>query len=113
MLLRAHARQTVLQADDGHSRARIRSIRRAGRGRCTDMAHEKFQNCIDACNDCVVACEHCATACLQEEDVKMMARCVELDRACATICAAAVRLMASGSEFALRRVRGDLPGLRR
>jgi hypothetical protein len=40
--------------------------------------------------------------CLHEQDVKMMARCIELDRSCATIRASAVRLMASGSEFAAR-----------
>jgi hypothetical protein len=66
------------------------------------MAHEKYQSCIDAFNDCMVACEHCATECLHEDDVKMMARCIELDRACAIICATAARSMASGSEFAGR-----------
>jgi uncharacterized protein DUF326 len=66
------------------------------------MAHEKYQSCIDACNDCMIACEHCATECLHEDDVKMMARCIELDRACAIICATAARSMASGSEFAGR-----------
>lgn len=44
------------------------------------MPQEKYQSCIDACNDCMVACEHCATECLYEQDVKMMARCIELDR---------------------------------
>ena len=38
------------------------------------MPHEKYQSCIDVCNDCMVACEHCATECLHEQDVKMMAR---------------------------------------
>src|SRR5690348_18407585 len=66
------------------------------------MPHEKYQSCISACNDCTVAWEHCATECLHEVDIKMMARCIELDRACATICAVAARLMASGSEFAPR-----------
>ena len=39
------------------------------------MPHEKYQSCIDVCNDCMAACEHCATECLHEQDVKMMARC--------------------------------------
>jgi hypothetical protein len=59
-----------------------------------------YQSCIDACNACAVECEHCASACLQEEEVKMMARCIGLDRDCARICFAAVGFMASGSEFA-------------
>lgn len=67
-----------------------------------DMPHQNYQSCIDACNNCTVACEHCATECLQEQDIKAMARCIELDRACATICATAARFMASGSEFARR-----------
>jgi len=66
------------------------------------MPLEKYQNSIDACNDCTVACELCATECLHEQDVKMTARCIELDRDCATICATAARLMASGSDFADR-----------
>lgn len=66
------------------------------------MSHEKYQHCIDACQACVVACEHCATACLHEDDVKMMARCIELDRSCADICSLAVREMARDSRLAER-----------
>ena len=47
------------------------------------MSHVKYQDCIEACNDCMAACEHCATACLHEENIKMMVRCIELDRSCA------------------------------
>ena len=64
------------------------------------MAHREHQSCIDACNACADACDHCATACLQEEDVKMMARCVALDIDCAAICRLAAGTMARGSEFA-------------
>ena len=64
------------------------------------MAHENFQECIDACDACAVACDHCATACLGEDDVKMMARCIALDMDCAQICRLASALMARGSEFA-------------
>jgi hypothetical protein len=46
------------------------------------------------------ACEHCATECLHEKDVKMMARCIELDRSCADICSFASREMARDSAFA-------------
>ncbi|MDO1449599.1 hypothetical protein Q0590_25200 [Rhodocytophaga aerolata] len=43
------------------------------------MTNEKYKECIDACLACGVACNECSTACLKEEDVKMMARCIELD----------------------------------
>jgi hypothetical protein len=64
------------------------------------MSHEKYASCIKACHECASECEHCASACLQEDDVKMMARCIALDRDCAKICYTAAGLMASGSEFA-------------
>jgi hypothetical protein len=49
--------------------------------------------------DCVVACETCAAACLNEDDVSMMARCIELDRDCSELCAEAVRLRLRDSEL--------------
>lgn len=63
------------------------------------MSHEKYQSCIKACDDCAVECEHCATACLEEDQVKMLARCIQRDRDCADICRLALTLMARGSEF--------------
>lgn len=65
------------------------------------MAHEKFQECIDACDACAATCDHCSVACLNEDDVKMMARCIALDMDCAQICRLASAYMARGSEFAL------------
>lgn len=59
-----------------------------------------FQSCIDACNACANACDHCAASCLQEEDVKMMARCIATDMDCAQVCRLAASLMARGSEHA-------------
>lgn len=41
----------------------------------------------------------CAVACLQEDDVKMMARCIALDVDCAAICQLAACAMARNSEF--------------
>lgn len=64
------------------------------------MSHSPFQTCIDACQACASACEHCAGACLQEDDVKMMARCIALDMDCAQICRMAAAYMARGSQFA-------------
>ncbi len=68
------------------------------------------QSLLDALNACIAACENCATACLQEQDVKMMARCISLDRDCADICAL-TRLGARSAPAA--RVRGNLQSLRR
>jgi len=64
------------------------------------MSHEKYEDCIEACHQCMAACEHCATACLHEENVKTLARCIDLDRSCADICSFAMREMARGSQFA-------------
>lgn len=62
--------------------------------------HTQNQPLLDALNACIAACEHCATACLHEDNVKMMARCVLLDRDCADVCALTARLVARGSEHA-------------
>lgn len=62
--------------------------------------HEKYASCIQACYACAAECNHCATACLQEDDAKMMARCIALDIDCAEICALAAAAMARGSEKA-------------
>lgn len=64
------------------------------------MAHEQFKSCIDACYACAATCDHCAASCLQEQDVKMMARCIALDIDCAEICRLAAGSMARGSELA-------------
>src|SRR5262245_23952248 len=72
--------------------------------------HNKYRNCIEACNQCAAACEHCASACLREDDAESMARCIELDHQCAIICRVAAGFMASASEFAsdLCRVCGEI-----
>jgi len=62
--------------------------------------HQQHETCIKACNDCADACDMCASACLQEDDVKMMARCIALDIDCAQLCRAAAAMMARGSEAA-------------
>ena len=63
------------------------------------MSHEKYAACIDACYDCAKECDHCATACLKEDDVKMMAKCIETDMYCADICRTAATFMARGDMF--------------
>ena len=64
------------------------------------MLNDQFQSCIQACSNCAIVCETCAAACLREDDVKMMARCIELDRDCADLCALAAVLMARDSHYA-------------
>jgi hypothetical protein len=64
------------------------------------MNQQDFSSCIEACNDCAIACDNCAAACLQEQDVKMMARCIALDIDCAQLCRLAAGAMARGGEAA-------------
>ena len=64
------------------------------------MQNERFKACIEACYACAAACDNCSTACLQEDDVKMMARCIALDMDCAAICGAAAGFMARDSDRA-------------
>lgn len=59
-----------------------------------------YHRCLEACLECLVACEMCSDACLDEADVKMLARCIRLDRDCAEACAAAARVMARGGPLA-------------
>jgi Domain of Unknown Function (DUF326) len=40
----------------------------------------------------------CATSCLREQDVKMLERCIQLDRECASICYTASQIMSMDSE---------------
>lgn len=49
---------------------------------------------------CITACEACATACLNEENVKMMVRCIMLDRDCADICMLTAKFVARDSAHA-------------
>jgi hypothetical protein len=62
--------------------------------------HEKYQSCIQACYACALECNHCLIACLQENDVKMMARCIALDLDCAEMCTLAAGAMARDSQVA-------------
>lgn len=61
---------------------------------------EEFFECQQLCSDCATQCHQCAAACLQEDDVKMMARCIALDIECAEACSFAAAAMARGSEHA-------------
>ncbi|HYE53824.1 MAG TPA: four-helix bundle copper-binding protein [Chitinophagaceae bacterium] len=63
--------------------------------------YHEYKSCIDACLHCASICNHCASSCTQEDDVKMMARCIQFDMECAAICYAAAQLMSLGSERAM------------
>ena len=62
------------------------------------MAHEHHPQLIAALNNCAAECNHCFTACLDEHDVKMLAKCIKLDRDCADICMLTGSLISRGSE---------------
>lgn len=62
------------------------------------MSHVQNHGLLDALYNCAAECNHCATACLDEQDVKMLARCIKLDIDCADICSLTASLIARGSE---------------
>lgn len=47
---------------------------------------------------CVIECNKCMADCLNEEDVSMMARCIELNTDCAEICALTAGFLSRNSE---------------
>jgi len=62
--------------------------------------YHTYKTCIDACLQCAAICNHCASSCTQEEDIKMMAGCIQLDMECAAICYASAQLMSLSSSRA-------------
>lgn len=64
------------------------------------MEQNQLRSCIQACYDCAQACDKCSAACLQEGDVAMMARCIELDDECAAICRLSAQFMGRNSDHA-------------
>lgn len=61
------------------------------------MSHETNRTLINALYNCASECNHCFKACLEEDDVKMMIHCIELDRDCADICSLTASLIARDS----------------
>jgi hypothetical protein len=61
------------------------------------MNYHDYKDCIGACLKCAAICNHCSSSSLQEKDVTMMARCIQIDIECAAICYAAAQLMSVGS----------------
>ncbi len=65
------------------------------------MRLDHYKKCIEACLNSASLCHHCASSCLKEEDVKMMASCIQLDMECAALCYASAQLMSLGSAKAM------------
>ncbi len=59
---------------------------------------EKYRELINTLTNCIIACENCATSCLEEENVKKMKACIQLDRDCADVCSLAGRFLARESQ---------------
>ena len=47
----------------------------------------------------------CLDACLEEEDVKMLVKCIRLDRDCAKICRTTAEIVATHSSFTAQMVK--------
>lgn len=62
--------------------------------------HHENTELIKILLECTQTCDYCATACLNEQDAKMLVRCIKLDMECADICYEAVRLVGRQSEIA-------------
>ncbi|MET0637524.1 MAG: four-helix bundle copper-binding protein [Chitinophagaceae bacterium] len=62
------------------------------------MAQHKNKPLLDALNNCAAECNSCAISCLDENDVKMLVKCVKLDIDCAAICTLVAGLIARRSE---------------
>ncbi|WP_430788490.1 four-helix bundle copper-binding protein [Virgibacillus flavescens] len=64
------------------------------------MSHEQYQSVIKSLHECMETCNHCFDACLQEDNVKMMAECIRLDRECADMCGYLEQALVRNSPFA-------------
>jgi hypothetical protein len=62
------------------------------------MSHGNHQQIISELNNCAAECNHCANACLDEQDVKMLSKCIKLDIDCAEICTLTASLLSRDSE---------------
>ncbi len=62
--------------------------------------YHTYKNCIEACLKCAAICNHSASSCTQEEDIKMMAKCIQIDMECSAACCAGAQLMSLGSNQA-------------
>lgn len=57
---------------------------------------EEKRELIRVMGECVNTCNHCFSACLKEDDVKMMAACIKLDKECAEVCSFTILMLHNG-----------------
>lgn len=50
------------------------------------MTTKTMEPLLNTVLECQKTCNNCFYACLKEDDVKMMAECIRLDRECADLC---------------------------
>src|SRR5713101_5579635 len=68
-------------------------------------ARAEYSAVMDALEACIRACNSCAASCLQEDDVKMLARCIKLDFDCAAVCSLTLQYASGSSEFVKQATR--------
>lgn len=56
------------------------------------MRNEKI---IKALQSCINHCNHCADACLNEDNVKHMVDCIQMDRICSDVCTTLANTLAT------------------
>lgn len=61
--------------------------------------NSQYKELLSVLHDCAASCNHCFDACLGEEDVKMMAACIRLDRECADMCSYLEQAIMRNSPF--------------
>lgn len=50
------------------------------------MSIVQHQETLQIIHECMTACNKCYDECLKEDNVKMMVKCIRLDRECADMC---------------------------
>jgi len=65
----------------------------------------EYNNLVSELEASAQACNVCFAACLNEEEVSLMARCIELTRECAEVCQISASMVARESENADRFLR--------
>jgi hypothetical protein len=61
-------------------------------------SYQQYKVCIEACLQCATICNYCAIECSREPHAHHMARCIQLNLECVTICCAFASLMTYGSD---------------
>ncbi len=65
-----------------------------------EMRQEKYQSCISICLESATVCNLAAFECMKELEVKLLSRCVQLQRECAEMCLSTARILTLGSAHA-------------